>query len=272
MKTPDCAETSELLPAFEANELDSLTSLAIQKHLDTCASCRAQARWERELSASLHRLAEEVPAPSGTLRSRLLERPPRGGIALLAARVAAWLRTPGGWITVSAAAAAVVLVGLLHSPTFNHAGGPLWDFVSVHVQTMAKAAPAEIATADPVEAEAWLRTRLPFAVRAPRTIPAGYRLLGARICRAGREPAGVLLYDSGGQRVSCFIQPPNALSISSETRADARSQHVVAMGNGRQVVCGTCQGVGFAAWKEASLCYVLVADLPERSLLAFAEI
>ncbi len=273
MQTPDCGETQELLPAFVANELDSLTSLAIQKHLDGCAACRSEARWDHELAGSLRRLSEKVPASSDALRTRLLARPPNRPFAAIFSRAAAWLRTPPGWMTLSATAATMLLlVGAFYRPAPSRAGGPLWDFVSVHVQTTAKAAPAEIATADPAEAEHWLRTHLPFEVRTPKTIPAGYRLLGARICRAGSEPAGVLLYDQGGQRISCFIQPPNALSISSETRGDAGSQHVVAARSGRQVVCGTCRGVGFAAWKEANLCYVLVADLPEQSLLAFADI
>ena len=273
MKTPDCGEIQELLPAFAANELDPLTSLAVQKHLDGCAACRSQARWDHELGGSLRRLSERTPAPSAVLRARLLERPPSRGLAWVFSWVAASLRTPAGWgVALSATAAVVVLVGILAHHASSRASGPLRDFVSVHVDTIAKAAPAEIATADPVEAEHWLRAHLPFEVRTPKTIPAGYRLLGARVCRAGREPAGVLLYDRDGQRVSCFIQPPSALSISSETRGDAGSQHVVAVNNGRQVVCGTCRGVGFAAWKEADLCYVLVADLPERSLLAFAEI
>ncbi len=283
----DCPETLELLAAFAANELDALSSLGVEKHLGGCADCREQWRWEQEVSGSLQRMTAIVPAPSAALLARV-SKPPRVageeragaevGFSLFAGRFRVRVAL------VAAAAAALLLLlaavggGFLtrraewrKSPGVSSAAAPtpaLLAFVANHVRSLSESPSSEQFNGEnPAAAAAWLEARLPHAARGPRQVPADFRLVGARICRAGREPAGVLIYEHAGQRVSCFISPPNAPAVTSPDEPGGR---LVALADGRQVVCGRCRGSSFAAWEERGFFYTLVADLPEAALIAFA--
>jgi predicted anti-sigma-YlaC factor YlaD len=56
----NCQEAQNLLEAFHDNELDGVSSLAVQEHLDECPYCRRQWRWLCEVEASLQRLCEST--------------------------------------------------------------------------------------------------------------------------------------------------------------------------------------------------------------------
>ena len=68
----NCQETQNLLEASHDNELDGVTSLSVQEHLDECPDCRRQWRWLCEVEASLRRLTESVPSPDQDLRRNVL--------------------------------------------------------------------------------------------------------------------------------------------------------------------------------------------------------
>ena len=69
----NCQEAQNLLEAFHDNELDGVTSLSVQEHLDGCPDCRRQWRWLCEVEASLQRLTESTPSPNQDLRRRVLQ-------------------------------------------------------------------------------------------------------------------------------------------------------------------------------------------------------
>ena len=268
MQALECHEALELLAAFEANELEALASLAVQKHLDACDACRGQWHWEREVSGSLRRLADAAPTPASELRDRLLtfssgER---------ARSTSHPRRRTAGWFWKLAAAAACLALtatGWTWRRHRHQVDNTMRPFVADYHATLDRGATqgqsaVELQTDDPGEAAAWLQSRLTFAVRLPVEQPRGFRLLGARLCRVEAEPMGFLLYEQtpsqAGEKsarlVSCFVRGQRGQSESA---------------NEPRAVCGSCDGTHFVAFDGDGLSYVLVSELPEKTLLAFAR-
>src|SRR5262249_7829009 len=69
----NCQEAQNLSEEFHDNELDGVSSLAVQEHLDECPDCRRQWRWLCEVEASLQRLSESTPSANSDLRRRILQ-------------------------------------------------------------------------------------------------------------------------------------------------------------------------------------------------------
>ena len=112
-------------------------------------------------------------------------------------------------------------------------------------------APAELATGDRAEAEAWLRTRLMHALALPPT-PAGVTLAGARIAPYPGAAAAFLVYKSQ--------ERPLGLLVRSFDAPATRAPELLAADGGVAAVW-TWRGEGFA----------LVGALDASSLLRIAN-
>jgi anti-sigma factor RsiW len=251
MRKLDCEEAERLLDAFQDNELDSVTSLAVQEHFDDCTCCRRLYQWNAESRASLQRLREATPSGSDALRGSVLEIAARD-------RRMVWfsLRRPA----LAAAAAIAVLLGIA-GVAFQLRVGESPDvmfFVADHLRALARSEPVELRTSEPREAERWLQARLPFAATVP--IPPAFRLLGVRLCKVRGEPAGFLLYDHDGRLLTCYLNQRSQTALRGfDTTTPSR------------VKVGTCEGKNIAAWDADHTGYVLVGDMPRESLVAFAN-
>ncbi|CAN5775468.1 hypothetical protein BH20VER1_BH20VER1_07690 [soil metagenome] len=250
MRKLSCEEAVPLLEAFQDNELDGVASLAVQEHVEQCPRCAQRLRWNAETGASLLRLAEGTPSASRAFRARMLAldgAAPRTAFVRVRKRVLAM-------------AAGIVLLLAIGSVIYlrNAEARDVMRFVENHTATLEQGAAVDFQTADAAEAEEWLRLRLPFTPVVPR--PAGYRLLGARLCHIGNRPVAFLLYEHEGRQLSCFI--------SADSQRRLRGFDATA---GNRVRLGTCEGKNVATWDAGHSGYVLVGDVPRESLLAFAS-
>jgi anti-sigma factor RsiW len=246
----NCEEALSLLEAFRDNELDSVTSLAVQEHLDDCTACQRRLHWNAEVDSALRRLADATPRASATLRTNVVAMPDRER------------QTPPGQLRRQAlrlAAIIVALVSILSLLYFHLGRSPdVMPFVENHIQSVAKPEPVAIRTSDPKVAERWLKARLSFALQVPH--PTAYRLLGARLCKVNNEPVAFLLYTQAGEPLSCFVTRRSQTGLRG---LDATARNGIRL--------GTCEGKNVAAWNADQANYVLVADLPRESLVAFAD-
>ncbi|MFN2507897.1 MAG: anti-sigma factor [Chthoniobacterales bacterium] len=250
MRKLTCPEAEPLLEAFQANELDGVTSLAVQEHVEECPLCQNLMRWNAEVDASLQRLSEATPAASSALRERVL------GIGRNERHVIPAVFRHRALALAAAIIGLLVVASLLHSWTGR--APDAMAFVQNHIQTLANAQPVEFRTSDPAEAEEWLRTRVPFAPAVPRAD--GSRLVGARLCQIESRPVAFLLYERDGKPLSCFI--------SADSQRRLRGFDTTAA---NRVRLGTCEGKNVAAWDAHHAGYVLVGDVPRESLVAFAS-
>ena len=247
----NCQETQNLLEAFHDNELDGVTSLSVQEHLDECPDCRRQWRWLCEVEASLRRLTESVPSPDQDLRRNVL-RP----TSTLAGPVLALFRT-------HRRLAGVVLLALLFALGAivlftERTGADVMLFVRDSVKMAQNAASLELRTSNTEEAEQWLKQHIGFAPTVRN--PSGFKLVGARSCHINSEPVGSLLFERDGQRLCCYVSRSSMTALRGFDDATPQG-----------IRLGTCEGRHVAAWDAGNVSYLLVADLTKDLLLAVAD-
>ena len=247
----NCQETQNLLEAFHDNELDGVTSLSVQEHLDECPDCRRQWRWLCEVEASLRRLTESVPSPDQDLRRNVL-RP----TSTLAGPVLALFRTHRrlSGVVLLALLFALGAIVLLTGRT----GPDVMLFVRDSVKMAQNAVSLELRTSNTEEAEQWLKQQIGFAPTVRN--PSGFTLVGARSCHINSEPVGLLLFERDGQRLSCYVSRSSMTALRGFDDATPQG-----------IRLGTCEGRQVAAWDAGNVSYLLVADLTKDLLLAVAD-
>ena len=247
----NCQEAQNLLEAFHDNELDSVSSLAVQEHLDECPDCRRQWCWLGEVEASLQRLSESVPSPTEALRRRILQpafRQPGPVLALFRA----YGRLAG--VVSLALLFALAAIVLLTEGT----GADVMLFVRDSLKMAQNAAPVDLRTSNTEEAEQWLKQQMGFAPTVPN--PSGFKLVGARSCHINNESVGVLLFERNGQRLSWYVSRTSMTALHGFDDATPEG-----------IRLGTCEGRHVAAWDAGDISYLLVTDLTKDALLAVAN-
>ena len=247
----NCQEVQNLLEAFHDNELDGVTSLSVQEHLDGCPDCRRQWRWLSEVETSLQRLSESTPSATQDLRRRILQPP-----SLEPSAVLAFFRTHRRMTGVVSLALLFALTTIVLLTEWTRADVML--FVRDSVKMAEKAAPVDLRTSDTEEAEQWLKRHMGFAPTVPN--PSGFKLVGARSCHINREPIALLLFERDGQRLSCYVRRSSMTALRGFDETTLQG-----------IKLGTCEGRHVVAWDAGDISYLLVADLPKDALLAVAD-
>ena len=247
----NCQETQNLLESFHDNELDGVSSLAVQEHLDECPDCRRQWRWLCEVEASLQRLSESVPSPTQELHRRIL-RPAFRQPAPVLGLFRAYGRLAG--VVSLALLFALAAMVLLTEST----GADVMLFVRDSAKMARNANPVELGTSDTEQAEQWLKQHMGFTPRIQS--PSGFKLVGARSCHINSKPVGLLLFERDGQRLSCYVGRSSMTALRGFDDATPEG-----------IRLGTCEGRHVAAWDAGEVSYLLVTDLTRDALLAVAN-
>jgi anti-sigma factor RsiW len=110
-------ELRDLLPWYVTGQLDAAEAARVEAHLDECAECEAEIRFEERLEAEVARLPLDVEQGWARMRQRLAnDRPGRRVAQAITAR-APWL----GW---GVAAAMMLSIGVMMSPGLRPAATP----------------------------------------------------------------------------------------------------------------------------------------------------
>ena len=166
---------SALVTGYVDDALDAPARADLEAHLETCATCREQVAFERDLRARLRALPVPEPRP--------------GFEAAVRRRLAAEGRTRRRWRLLTAAALALLALWVRGSASLV-----AWEVARDHKHCFgSERLPAKLWSNDPVEVTRWFEaqgTRLP-------PIPAGVGelgLVGARYCRLVDRVAAHLYY------------------------------------------------------------------------------
>jgi len=106
-------ELRELLPWYVTRQLEAADAARIEAHLDLCAECQAEVRFEKRLEAEVSRLPLEVEAGWARMRRRV-ETEQIGGLPR-------WLRLPGPRLGWGLAAVLMLALGALLAPSLRPA-------------------------------------------------------------------------------------------------------------------------------------------------------
>jgi hypothetical protein len=98
-------------------QLDAVEAARVEAHLDECAECEAEIRFEERLEAEVARLPLDVEQGWARMRQRLAEDRPGRRVANAITDRAPWL----GW---GVAAAMMLSIGVIMSPALRPAAAP----------------------------------------------------------------------------------------------------------------------------------------------------
>ena len=107
-------ELRELLPWYVTGQLDEAEAARIEAHLDDCAECQAELRFEERLESEVARLPLEVEAGWARMRRRVEGDRPEP-------RVLRALRTRAPWLGWGVAAVLMLGLGVLAAPSLRPA-------------------------------------------------------------------------------------------------------------------------------------------------------
>jgi anti-sigma factor RsiW len=110
-------ELRDLLPWYVTGQLDAAEAARVEAHLDECAECEAEIRFEERLEAEVARLPLDVEQGWARMRQRLAEDRPGRRVARAITAHTPWL----GW---GIAAAMMLSIGVVMSPALRPAAAP----------------------------------------------------------------------------------------------------------------------------------------------------
>ena len=196
----------EQVTGYVDDVLDPAARAEMEAHLATCAACREQVAFERELKAGL----KALPAPE--LRPGFEVRLQRSLAAERGRRLA--------WLLPFAAVLALLAVWARGAAPFV-----VWELARDHAHCFGQARlPAKVWSSDPLEIAAWFEkqgTRIPL-------VPAGVGdlvLVGARYCPLPDRIAAHLYYAGEERRLSVFVLS-GPVRFSDDGNARSRGTHV----------------------------------------------
>lgn len=238
-----CHDWADRLHSFADGELDSLHSREVERHLETCAACRAAL-------AQIQTVRQRLGGAG--LRWAL---PDAGRAAVMAALAqeqgTAKLRHPAevslldrGWdylrrwgaVPSFVALAAVVML------TFNPLrGDDLQDeILSSHIRSMLASHLVDVETSDRHTVRPWFNGKIDFSPPVVDLVAQGFPLVGGRVDYFGGRVVAALVYRRNNHVLNLFISP------NSE-----RFAHPVA---------STLDGYNFAKWSAGGLTFWAVSD------------
>jgi mycothiol system anti-sigma-R factor len=205
-----CQQFLGALDPYLDDELPVTEVLDMHEHLAVCEACRRIIESEATVRSLL--TADAVQdTPPDSLRARVLQRVGAAGLGPRDARPRApWL----GFLPVGLAGLGLmgllVVVAVIAGGKGPEVPGPLAaELAAKHLLYSEGPRPAlALTTADATQMTAWLEGRLGFSVRLPRLSRPDERLVGGRASTIADVPAGYLLYERHGRRVSLFVTQP----------------------------------------------------------------
>ncbi len=256
-----CDDVRKFIQAYLDGELDEHEWAALSLHLESCASCRREARTEERLRRAVRRSLPLEPAPA-SLRQRV-------GTALDAADAERREEDAGRlrrWTLRLVPAAAVIALGLgflwsrLQGP--RPASGLKTSLASLAEQSIEwhrLSPPMDVTATNPEAVQRYFSDKVPFAVRPP-VFPAGQRarLVGARLANLREHRAVFVTYQVGGGRVSVFIFDSNALPVAGGR---------VVRAGGRDVRWQEVRGYNVGLYSAGGTGYAVTSDLDPRGLV-----
>jgi anti-sigma factor RsiW len=229
-------------------EFDAATSLGIERHLEACAKCRAEA--DRRAALLLRVVAQGSRYPAPTVLRRRISK------AVAAETRPAWLA--GRPVRLLTVAVSFVLVAglssgitayLLHAPV---APGLEEQVVASHVRSLlVENRATDVASSDEHSVKPWFAHRLNFAPPVQDWTAQGYPLVGGRLDYLADRTVAALVYRHRQHLINVFIWP--------EARVD-------------DVHLASRVGYSVVHWSDGAMTFWAISDLNPAELREFCDL
>jgi anti-sigma factor RsiW len=240
----NCAEAQPLLNAYLDGELDLAASLETERHLATCAACRAAySRIERlheEIAAAGLDFADD--ATIGRLRRAIRQR----------AGLPAASRWKRPWVWAAAVSVAALLLLAVFLPA-RFVGSASFDreLVDNHLHSLMANALVDVPSSDQHTVKPWFQGKLEFSPPVPDLTAEGFILAGGRVDVLAGNKAAVLVYRRRSHVISLWISRGAAAPAAPALRE--------------------YDGFRLLIWSRGNLAYRAVSDLNGPELRRFAD-
>lgn len=259
MNRMHCAESLRLQAYFDG-EVDAVSAADLERHIETCAQCRASLGELEQLRTALRREVSYASAPPG-LRARLMSAIDADGgredsHAVAEPRVepapraapeprAAWRARPFwagafsgmGGVAIAASLAFFLLVPPLANPLLD-------ELVSAHVHSLMPDHLIDVASTDKHTVKPWFAGRADVSPVVADFEAQGYQLLGGRAEYFDHQRAAALVYKHGSHLINVFSWAASGRGLPANATRDG--YHLAFWSSGNLVYCA----VSDTAWDE----------------------
>lgn len=246
-----CEETRELIDAYADRELDLVSSLSVERHMQVCEDCMRAHHNLKALRSLMHDESLYF-RPSAGLRKHIRSSLRDEVKAARRLRLASWR-----WL---AAAASVALVVTASLTLVQRTKGPssedllAQEVVSNHVRSLMEPHhPVDVPSSDQHTVKPWFNGKLDFSPPVENPADQEFPLAGGRLDYLGGRTVAALVYQRRHHYINLFIWPSN----------DAHEMSEKAMRR---------QGYNLIHWDKSGMEYWVISDLNEAELRQFAEI
>jgi anti-sigma factor RsiW len=254
-----CAEWQDRIMAYVDAELPASEMAVFRSHAKTCAACASEAltlmqgklavrnagnRYTArpELRARIVQLTRAAAEEYQEVKAR--DREPR--------QRQAWRWWPQ---SLAAAAALILLAGLIIIYGQRQQRQALAEFSDLHVTALAAASPVEVISTDRHTVKPWFQGRIPFSFDLPELQGSPFTLVGGRVAYFQQEPGAQLVFSYQRHLISVFIfRNTSQLGLASASFAGRHSSF------------------NLQTWTQGDLRYVIVGDVNSKTMGELAQL
>ena len=255
-----CPESLRVQAYFDG-ELDALTAVEIERHLEGCGACAALLADLQRLRVAIRR--DLTPALPPQLRDRIARAlDEEAGPALAPVRRAKpsfwgarayWL---GAFSGLAGSAVAAALLFVLASPLLGN--GLLDELVSAHVRSLMPAHLIDVESSDHHTVKPWFSGHADVSPVVADFTSAGYPLVGGRADYLEHQRAAVVVYQHGAHVINVFSWEQKRGGVSKETTRNG--YRMIFWTNGDLQYCA----VSDTGWNELQSLVRLLQDQDAR--------
>jgi anti-sigma factor RsiW len=254
-----CAESLRVQAYFD-DEVDAVSALEIERHLERCPECRDLQRHLLGTRTALRDLPyQHAPAALMERIGRELDREAvpdrqaqRQNLRPQVAGRRFWQGALSG-IGVSALAAALALFAWLPSVP-----APLVDdLMSAHLRSLMSNHMIDVQSSDHHTVKPWFAGHTDVSPAVTDFAAQGYKLIGGRVEYLDQQRAAVLVYQHGAHLIDVF-----AWAAGEGAGAPLRGPHRAVTRHGYQLLF----------WRQGDIAYCAVADTGQEELQALMRL
>jgi anti-sigma factor RsiW len=247
----NCRETQTLIHGHADGELDLMTSLEVEQHLQECPSCAQAHAGVQAVRAAIKESSLYFQTPPGLarrVRSSVLEASRAGRTPRV---------RPRRLLAVAASLALIVAAGwwlVRVLPARSDEAFLTRELVASHVRSqMLPSHRFDVASSDPHTVKPWFEGKLDFAPPVKDLADQGFPLVGGRLDYLHNRPVAALLYQRRKHSINLFIWPSSPGDGAAPTKA-------------------TQQGFHMTRWTSSGMTFWAVSDLNEGELQEFVRL
>jgi anti-sigma factor RsiW len=210
----------ESLHLYFDGELDTVAALAFEKHLETCAQCRAELAEFREIRRHLQNELTRMPA-SDDLRQKL-----QAGLAAEDDEALPIRRRGWNWQKLAVAAAMVAMVSsgttfYLEQPSEES----LWahGIVNAHERALLAGHTIDVASSSRHTVKPWFSGKTTIAPLVADLTDAGFPLIGGRLDVPLDRAMPAIIYGAGAHLISLYMRPADGATAPKLQKIDGFS-------------------------------------------------